>query len=349
VIKCLKQYLIKLIKFCTYYYNQIGDIMWTDTYRPNKLDDIVGNKEIIAAIKSMLSDLPHMLFMGAPGVGKTTTALAIVKELGCEYKEINASDEGGVDVVRTTIKNFMSNTSLMGKPKILILDEADATSKEFQTALRRMMEQYSKNCKIIMICNYPHKIIEPIKSRCSGGTFEFLPIQFDEFKRGILSILSKESMTITEDALLKLHEISNGDMRKVDKLYQISFETRNITIDHIIKIKDDDSWKDLLKLIRENKYVEACKFADIKHIRPIFQVLIDDVTIDNDKKMRIVRYVADWEYKSHFAPTDYVQLYAVIANIMSVLKVEGISSGNVRSIVIQSPSQRPKSRSIFGE
>lgn len=313
--------------------------MFTQKYRPTKLDDIVGNKPIIASIKSMLSDLPHMLFMGPAGVGKTTTALAIVKELGCEYKEINASDENGVDVVRTIIKNFMVSASLTGKPKILILDEADSTSTEFQTALRRMMEQYSSNCKIIIICNYPHKIIAPIKSRCSGGTFDFLPIEFDEFKRGVLSILEKEQMTITPDALLKLHEISQGDMRIIDKLYNISFQTKNITLDDVLTIKDDDSWKELLKLIRASKYVESCKFADKKHIVPIFHVLLDDATIDDDRKMRLVKFIADWEYKSHFASTDYIQLYALIANIMSVLKVE-----KILNIVSQ---QRPKI-DIFG-
>jgi len=317
--------------------------MWTQKYRPIKLDDIVGNKPIITSIKSMLSDLPHMLFMGPAGVGKTTVALAITKELGCEYKEINASDENGVDVVRTTIKNFMISASLTGKPKILILDEADSTSTEFQTALRRMMEQYSKNCKVIIICNYPHKIIAPIKSRCLGGMFDFLPIEFDEFKRGVLGILTKEQMTITDEALVKLHELSHGDLRIIDKLYQISFTSKNVTLNDIMLIQDDDSWKELLKLIRTSKYVESCKFADKKHIIPIFHVLLDDATIDDDQKMRIVKYVADWEYKSHFAPTDYIQLYALIANIMSVLKVEKVPMRNVISL-----PQKPKEINIFG-
>ena len=319
--------------------------MFTQKYRPKKLDDIVGNKAIIASIKSMLSDIPHMLFMGAPGVGKTTAALAIVKELGWESKEINASDENGVDVVRTTIKNFMSTTSLKQQPKILILDEADSTSPEFQTALRRMMEQYSNNCKVIIICNYPHKIIAPIKSRCQGGTFEFLPIEFDEFKRGVLNVLTQESMTITDDALIKLHELSGGDMRIIDKLYNISFKTKDITLDDVLTIKDDDSWKELLKLIYANKYVEACKLSDKKHIILVFHALIDDASIDEDKKMRIAKYVADWEYKSYFAKSDDIQLYALIANLISTLKVEKVTAP-IRNIISQ--PQRPKEINIFG-
>ncbi len=295
--------------------------MWTTKYRPQKLDDIVGNKEIIKNIKSMMPNIPHMLFKGAAGIGKTTTAHCIKNELGCTFLEINASDENGIDVVRNKIKNFMNTSSLDGKFKLILLDEADATSDEFQTALRRTMEIYATNCRIIFTCNHPEKIIEPIKSRCSGGIFEFLPIEYEEFKRGVLNILNKESMTITEDAIFKLHEISHGDMRIIDKLYNLSFSTKNITLSDIITIQDDQSWKELLKLIKEGKYTDACKISDKKHIIPIFQDLISS-NISDEKKMKISKVVAEWEYRSHFAETDYIQLYALIGSMIGVLKEE---------------------------
>ncbi len=302
--------------------------MFTSKYRPKKLDEVVGNQDIIKSIRSMMPNIPHLLFKGPAGVGKTTTALAIINELGCDFKELNASDEGGIDVVRTTIKNFANTSSLGGGFKVILLDEADFTSTDFQTALRRLMEQYANNCRFIFTCNNPQNIIEPIQSRCRGGTFEFKPIEFDEFKKGILSILTKELMTITNDALLKLHELSGGDMRIIDKLYQISFSTKNITLSDIILIKDDDSWKELLKLIKEGKYTEACKLSKKEQIVPIFQSLIDS-NIDEDKKIKITKVVAEWEFRKHFAETDYIQLYNLIGNLIIILKEEQ----KVKSIV----------------
>ena len=312
--------------------------MWTIKYRPNKLDNIIGNEVIIKSIKSMMPEIPHMLFKGPPGVGKTTTALAIVNELGCVYKEINASDESGIDVVRTTIKNFVNTGGLDGKFKVLILDEADETTSDFQTALRRLMEKYGQNCRFILTCNNPQNIIEAIQSRCRGGIFDFQPIQFDEFKRAILSILSKELMTITDDALLKLHELSNGDMRVIDKLYNISFQTKNITLKDVIEIKDDDSWKELLKLIRENKYKEACKFSNKSHIIPMFNSLFDSET-DEEKLKKITKIIAEWEFRKHFVQTEYIQLYALISYLISILKIEQTKTSSVSS---------PSKVNIFG-
>lgn len=298
-------------------------LMWTVKYRPKKLDAIVGNKSIIASIKSMMPFIPHLLFKGPPGVGKTTTALAIVEELGCDVLEINASDESGIDVVRGKIKSFAGTGALNGKFKIVILDEADETTTDFQTALRRTMEKNASNCKFIFTCNEPQRIIEPIHSRCQGGEFEFQLITFEEFKVGIRDILIKENMTIDEDALIKLYDTCQGDMRVVDKLYNISFHTKHITMADITDIQDNDTWKELLKLIQAGKYTEACKVSNKKQIVPVFHALfVSDIS--DEKKMKIAKYVADWEFKSHFAKTDYIQTYALIANFIAVLKEDKV-------------------------
>ena len=295
--------------------------MWTQKYRPKKLNSIVGNQANIKAIKAMMPNIPHMLLKGAkPGVGKTTTALAIVHELGCEYKEINASDDRGINTIRDIIKPFANTSSMNGKFKVVILDEVDSTTPEFQTSLRRVMEQHSNNTKFILTCNYPHRLIEPIHSRCSGGTFEFLPIEYDEFKRGIMNVLNAEKMTITEEALIALHERSGGDMRIVDKLYSLSFQTRDITLSDIMAIRDDDSWKDLLKLIKAQKYVEACKFSKNDHVWSMYHALLGDDSITDDQKMLITKNASEWEFRSHFAKSEYLQLHALIANLISILK-----------------------------
>lgn len=293
--------------------------MWTTKHRPKKLDDIIGNEPIIKSIKAMMPHIPHMLLKGPPGVGKTTIALAIKNELGCDFLEINASDENGIDVVRGKIKSFMNTAGLNGKTKLILLDEADATSDEFQTGLRRMMEKYEQNCHIILTCNFPHKIIEPIKSRCQGATYDLQPIELNDFKRGITNILTKEQMTITDDAMVKLFEISNGDMRIIDKLYNISFQTKNVTLNDIILIHDDDSWKELLRLMEQGKYTESCKIIKKIHIIPIFLYLISS-NISEEKKIKISKITSEYEFRSHFVQTDFIQIYAWVANIISVFK-----------------------------
>lgn len=293
--------------------------MWTIKYRPKDFSEIVGNKPIITRIQAMFPNLPHMLFRGPPGVGKTTTALVIAKKLGCNYKELNASDERKIDDVREVVKNFMSTPSIDGKRKLLILDEGDAMTSDAQGALRRLMEKYEHNCIVIITCNKPEKIIEPIHSRCQGGNFEFQPITLDEFKPGIRNILTKENVTITDDALEYLYYKCNGDMRVIDKLYGLAASYKNINIKEAKEIEDDETWKEVLKLIKENKYPESCLAIKKSHIIPIFLAIHQDKDIDEDKKKRISRHIAEWDFRRQFAVTEFIQLYAIVANIMAVL------------------------------
>lgn len=306
--------------------------MFTEKYRPHRLDDIVGNQPIINAIKSMMPNITHLLFKGPAGVGKTTTALAIVNELGCTYKELNTSDERGIATVQTTIKGFARTASIDGNFKVIILDEVDASTPDFQTALRRLMEQYYNNCRFILTCNNPQKIIEPIHSRCRGGEFEFLPIQYDDFKLGVLRILKQEGITITEDALKALYEQSKGDMRIIDKLYTISFSTKNIKLDDIVAIKDDDSWRDIFNLIKKSEYTQSCKLIQKRHVAPLFNAFMEDKLIEDKIKGRIAKYFAEYDYRKSFAVSEYIQLYSLLASIIDVLNnidtKKSITTGN---------------------
>ena len=181
--------------------------IWTEKYRPTIFSEIVGQDEIIKRVQSLTNTLniPHLLFAGPAGIGKSTLALVIVKELFKEswrenYLELNASDERGINVVREKVKSFARTKSLGNIPfKVIFLDEADALTPEAQQALRRTMENYSKTCRFILSCNYSSKIIDPIQSRCV--IFRFKLLEKRNIETYIKKITEQENLTITPEAM----------------------------------------------------------------------------------------------------------------------------------------------------
>jgi replication factor C subunit 2/4 len=210
--------------------NKIDRNMWVEKYRPNKLDDIVEQNNIINFLKNALitKNIPHLIFFGPSGCGKTSTILALAKELfgNDHYKEriieLNASDERGINMIRDKIKIYakQSVNNLKNAPpwKIIILDEADTMTPDSQFALRRIMEQYSKITRFCIICNYHHKIIEPIISRCS--LFRFKPINNIDLISKLNNISYIENINCSEIILSKIIDISRGDLRKAINLLQ---------------------------------------------------------------------------------------------------------------------------------
>jgi replication factor C small subunit len=200
---------------------KIKEEIWIEKYRPVRLDQVAGQEETIQRLKSYVATkkLPHLLFSGPPGVGKTASAVSIAREIYGEnswrenFNELNASDERGIDIVRTKIKNFAKTAPIGGAEfKIIFLDEADALTSDAQAALRRTMERFSSNCRFILSCNYSSKIIEPIQSRCA--VYRFRRLSDEAIKKRLEYIAKDQHLAITEDGYEALIYVAQGDMRK---------------------------------------------------------------------------------------------------------------------------------------
>ncbi|SBS88456.1 replication factor C subunit 3, putative [Plasmodium malariae] len=250
---------------------------WVEKYRPNVLNDIISHEQVISTIQKFVEkgELPHLLLHGPPGTGKTSTILAVCKELYGDSRssfvlELNASDDRGINVVRDQIKTFAEsknhyNTCEKTSLKLIILDEADHMTFPAQNAMRRIMENYAKNVRFCMLCNYVNKITPAIQSRCTS--FKFSPLKEEYMINKALDIAKSENVKLTKEGLESLIRVGRGDMRRILNCLQVvSLSHKNMTIDENVILSTLDiplpnEVKDILEHFMKSSIKESYEFV----------------------------------------------------------------------------------------
>ena len=311
--------------------------LWIEKYRPSKLEEVVGQEGIVDSLKAYAGSgsIPHLLFAGPAGTGKTTCAIALAKEIFGEswrenFEELNASDERGIEVVRGKIKNF-ARTAPLGDAsfKIIFLDEADSLTPDAQAALRRTMERYARICRFILSCNYSSKIIEPIQSRCA--VFRFSTIG-EEYVKGYLNgIASAEGLEITDDGMEALLYVARGDLRKAINALQTSATlSRRIDAEIIYRTtataKPEEAKKVMETALRGN-FLAARDILDkmlIDYglsgediIRGMHSALFD-LPVPEKMKAVIIEKIGEAEFRMMEGSNERIQIEALLAS-MAVL------------------------------
>ena len=268
----------------------ISDIMWVEKYRPKKISEVVNQKEIKGSLQALLKnqqEMPHLLFSGSAGVGKTTMAICISQEiLGKKWKdytlELNASDERGIGMVRERVKKFSRFAGLDSEIpfKIIILDEADEMTSDAQTALRRIIEDTAKFCRFILIANNISKIINPIQSRCA--VFKFSQINEKEIITQLKAVLKKENGKADEKGLKEIAEYAGGDLRHAINLLQTAASTGDIT---------QDSVKAAAGLTKTNDVEDVLKLAVSGKIQDSRNKMIELVKVYGMSESDFLKYI----------------------------------------------------------
>lgn len=301
--------------------------LWVEKFRPGTLEGYVGNEHIIEKVKIYLKsgDVPHLLFYGNAGTGKTTLAKIIANNVDADVMYVNASDENNIETVRTKIKNFASTVGFR-QWKIVILDEADYMTPNGQAALRNLMETFSKTTRFILTCNYVEKIIDPIQSRCQ--TFAITPPSKKEVAKRIVDILNELQVKYSMEDVATIINAGYPDIRRVLNSCQRQVIDNNLIIDKASLVQANYMTK-VLDILKSEQSVKD-SFANIRQIiadskvqdfTALYKFLFDE--LDNYAKGHlgpVILILAEAQYQDAFAVDKELHVMSMIVKLVSELK-----------------------------
>lgn len=307
--------------------------IWVEKYRPKKFDEIVGQQEIITRLQTFVEkkSLPHLLFAGPPGVGKTCAALCIAHELFGDgwrpnFLELNASDERGIDTIRTKVKNYARTRPIGDVPfKVVYLDESDALTSDAQHAMRRTMEMYTHTCRFILACNYSGRIIEPIQSRCAIFRFKRLPEK--DVTQMLKRIARGEKLTLTPGSIKAIIYVSEGDMRRAINVLQAAAVMNKKVDEKVIydvsAVARPKEIKQMLELALGRKFEEARGKLYYLLIAQglagediLVQVHREIINLDlpEHAKIKLMDRVGEFDFRLREGANERIQLEAMLAH-----------------------------------
>jgi DNA polymerase III delta prime subunit len=307
------------------------EFLWCEKYRPQVIDDCILPQQIKDTFKQYIAEgqLPNFIFSGSAGVGKTTVARALCNELGADYLFINGSEERGIDVLRTKIKQFASSVSITAEgAKVVILDEADYLTPDTQAALRAFIEEFSNNCRFILTCNFKNRIIAPLHSRCAVVDFKIeskdKPKIAASFFRRVNDVLTSEGVESDSKVVAKVVETFFPDFRRVlNELQRYSVSGKVDT--GILANMSDETMKELVGYLKEKNFIEARKWIarnnDIE-TSVLFRRLYDSAVdiVEGQSVPQLVLILADYQYKAAFVADIEVNNVAALTEIMANCK-----------------------------
>jgi len=306
---------------------QLNHSLFPEKYRPTRLDEFIGNDAIKSAVAKHIEtgNIPHLMFYGSAGTGKSTLARILAKSLDCDYLIINASDETGVDVVRTKVKGFATTRSFRDG-KIIILDEFDYMSISAQAMLRHLMEKFSNNCRFILTCNFIERVIEPIKSRCQ--IFNVVPPNKKSVAKHISKILKKEGIEYETSDLVTIVNRHYPDMRQIINECQRQIDDDTLVLDKKSQLDGDFRLK-ILGLLGESRSAKSI-FNDIRQLiannhvskfDDVYRLLFDKLhEFAKGKETACILIIADYLYKDALVIDSEINFMACIIELLSELK-----------------------------